>query len=328
MIVILYLLGFMALTYALVLLFIFWSVRRNLQWYSKPSEEGKFCDGHGKKLFYRSKGKDDPAVVIIHAIGSAQAEWWPIQNEIGSKYRTITWDRSGYNWSTAQESSHKASDIASELDMILKLERVKKPVLLVAEGTGAVYARYYAAAHPENVKGILFIDPLPLQYKHWLNTINDMDECPNLFEATAKKKKLATRGYFRVFPLFRGYKLDKRFKRHIEEHYARSENYNAMQLEYSELESSLAEIEAMGEFPPLPIRVLYPSNESLIRDWIRNGIPEYSARQLGRLHQELSRDILQLSPNADLLEIPGSGEHIHLSKPDIVVREILNMLEN
>lgn len=324
---ILYLLALMAILYVLILLYIFWSIRRNMQWFSKPSEAGKLVDAHGKKLFYRAKGKSEPVVVIINAIGSAQAEWWPIQNEVGSKYRTITWDRAGYGWSTPQEGSHKASDIALELDAILKLGRIKKPVLLVAQGTGTVYARYYAATRPQNVRGALFINPLPLDYKHWLDNVNEIDECPNLFEAASKRKKLAIRGYYRIFPLFKGYKMDKRYKRQVDEHYARSENYDTMQLEFSELESSLEEIAAADAFPPIPLRVLYPSNESLIRDWIRNGIPEYSARQLGRLHQEVSGDILKLSPHATMVEVEGSGEHIHISKPDVVVREILNMLE-
>ncbi len=322
----LYLLGFTALLYATVLLFIFLNIRRGLQWFSKPSPEGKFVDAHGMKLYYRVKGKGEPVVVVINAIGSAQAEWWPIQNEVGSKFRTITWERAGYGWSTPDENSRNAANIAQELDVILKSEKIKKPVFLVAQGTGSVYARFYAITRPQNVRGALFIDPLPVKYKHWLNTINEIEECPNLFEAALKKKKLATRGFYRLFPLYKGYKLDKRYKRDIIEHYARSENYDTMQLEYSQLESSLKEMEVEGDFPPIPLMVLYPSNESLIREWVRNGVPEYSARQLGRLHHELSGDILKISPKTTLLEVEKAGEHIHLSKPDIVVREILAML--
>lgn len=310
----------------LVYFFILISTRKNIKWFNTPSSEGKFADAHGNKIYYRVKGKGEPVVVVITDIGSSQAEWWPIQNEVGSKYRMITWDRAGYGWSTADKSPRTAAIISDELDMVLKFERIKKPIFLVAHGVGTIYARYYAATHPKNIIGALLINPLLLQYSQWLNTINETEECLNIYESTQKKKKYAGKGIYRVFSPIKGYKLDRRYKRDIIEHYSRTENYDTMELELSELQSTFSEIEAAGTFPSIPLKVLHPANESLIREWVRNGTPEYSARQLGRLHQELSRDILNLSPKATLHEIKDSGEYIHLSKPDIVVKEIINMM--
>ena len=324
-----FLLIFLALVlfiYVLFLIFIFLSVRKNIKWFKSPPTEGKFADFHSKKIFYRVKGKGEPVIVIINEIGSSQSEWWPIQNELGQKYRVITWDRVGYGWSSAEESPRTASNIANDLDSILKFEKVKKPVFLIANGTATLYARYYSSTRPYSVRGCLFINPIPIKYKLWIDTINEMDECPNIFESAIKKKKYATRGFYRIFVPFKGYKLDKRYKRDITEHYSRSEHYETMQLEYSEILNSISEINLSDKFPPIPLKILNTSNEGLIREMIRKRIPEYSARQLGRLYNELSSDILNLSPKSSHLEIGGTGEYIHLSKPDIIVRETLNML--
>lgn len=310
----------------LTYLFIFISVQRNIKWFKNASAEGKYADFHGKKIFYRVKGKGEPVVVVLNDIGSSQAEWWPIQNEVAQKFRMITWDRAGYDWSTPEEDLRSCAKICDELDSILKFERIKKPIFLVANGTGTVYARYYAMTHPLNVMGALFISPILLQYSHWLNTINETEECHNVFERTQKKRKYASRGIFRLLPPVMGYKLDRRYKRHIVEHYTKVENYDTIHLELSQIQNNLIEIEKAGAFPPIPLKILYPSNESLIREWIRSGTPEYSSRQLGRLHNELSGDILTLSPKADICEIEGTGEYIHLSKPDIVVKEIFEMV--
>lgn len=327
MIFLVYLLSLTVLAGASIYLFIFINLRKSMKWFESPSSEGKFVDSHGKRIFYRVRGKGEPVAVVIGDIGSSQAEWWPVQNEVGMKYRMITLDRPGYGWSAAQENPRTAANVSEELDVILKFERIKKPIFLIAQGAGTIYARYYAATHPQNVKGALFIDPMPLRYEYWLSTINDIDDVDNLSEANKKKKLKASKGFFRIFSPFKGYHLDMRYKRYIVEHYCRTENYDTAQIEISQIENVLGEIETAGDFPPIPLKVLYPANESLIRDWVKNGAPEYSARQLGRLHNELSRDILSLSPKSSILEVERSGEFIHLSKPDIVAQEILDLMK-
>lgn len=311
----------------LLILFIFLSIRRNINWFSSSPMEGKFADFHGRKIYYRVKGKGDPAIVVFGAMGSSQAEWWPIQNDIGIYYRMITWDRAGYGWSSPIDELPSAAVVTEELNNLLKFERVKKPVLIVAHGTGTLYARYYATKYPDKVTGALFIDPFPLNYKKWLEGANEIEDFPNLPAMATRNKLKAGKGYFRIFSPFKGYRLDKRYKRDMIEHYSRTENYDTLQTELSQVEGILEEIKEAGDFPNIPLRVLYPGNESLIRDWVRRGISEYSARQKGRLHQGLIKDILSLSQKSSMYEIEGSGEFIHLSKPDIVTKEILDMMK-
>lgn len=324
-----YVLTFIVAAFVLSYLYIYSSCIKNSRWFKKTSPEGKFADSNGKKINYRVRGKGGAVVVVINAIGSCQAEWWPIQNEIGLRNRMITWDRSGYGWSTSQDEASTASAISEELNIILKFEKIRKPIILVADSTSTFFAMHYATTHPEKVSAVLLINSLPLRYSEWIDTLNNIDECPSLLETAEKKRFNASKGLFRIFSPFKGYKLDRRYKRHIIEHYTRTENYDTMKAEISQLENCLNEIRAAGDFPQIPIKVIYSASESLIRDWVRKGMNEYSARQLGRVQEELSRDILSISPNSTSMEIEGSGEFIHLSKPDIIVSEINNMiLEN
>jgi pimeloyl-ACP methyl ester carboxylesterase len=299
---------------------------RSVKWFKEPSDEGKFADFNDKKIYYRVKGKGNAVVVIINSIGSSQAEWWPIQNEIDLKGRIITMDRIGYGWSTSDNDEISPFNFSDELDTILKFEKVKKPIYIVAHGTGVIYARYYCATHPSKVLGALFINPIPLGYKDWAKAVESIDECPSMLESAKKMQKIASKGIYRILPPFKGYKLDRRYKRHIIEHYSKTENYDTMQTEISQLEKVLDAIDSSDEFPQIPLKILYPAAEPLIRDWVRSGINEYSARQLGRKYQELSRDLLSLSPFSTSMEVEGAGEHIHLGKPDIVIREIKAMI--
>lgn len=52
----------------------------NNRWLKQPPDEGKFLDNSGKKLFYRTRGKGDPAVIILHNSGSSSMD--------GGQFRT------------------------------------------------------------------------------------------------------------------------------------------------------------------------------------------------------------------------------------------------
>jgi len=321
-----YIIAILIFTSLSVYLYILISNIRSVKWFNEPSKEGKFAAGEGRKIYYRIKGKSGPVVVIINSIGSSQAEWWSIQNEVAQKCRVITFDRPGYGWSTSENENITAAGFAEELDMILKFEKVRKPIFIVANGTGTIFARYYCATHPTKVLGAFFTNPFPLRYSEWMDAIKDIDECPDMIETAMKMRYKASKGIYRLMSPFRGYRLDHRYKRYIIEHYSKTEHYDMMQKEFSQLDSINAEVEAAGSFPSIPLRVLYPAGEPLIRDYIRKGINEYSARQLGRAYQELTEDILTLSPNSSSVEVEGAGEHIHLGKPKIVIEEINNMV--
>jgi pimeloyl-ACP methyl ester carboxylesterase len=315
-----------ALLFMLAVLFVLLSKPVNNRWYNNPYPEGKFLKSHQKKLHYRVTGKNEPAIVIITSAGSSQAEWWIIQNSLQLKYKTITWDRSGYGRSDSKKTEPTNAQIADEIDQILKFERIKKPVFLVAHGTGTIYAKYYAATRPDKVTGCLFVNPVPVNYAHWLDLVKENDDFPTIFETIEKRKNLASRGYYRIFSPIRGYKFSRRYKRAIVEHYTRIENYETAHRELSELLNNTDEINSLKLPLSVPVKILYPADESLVREWIKNGISEYSARQLVRIYQELCMENMDFSLSSSNLEIAGTGEHIHLSKPDIIIREIENMI--
>jgi len=308
----------------LYFLFIFLSFRINRKWFEKFPGEGKITDINGKKVFMRVKGEGD-TIVVINATGSSQAEWWPVQDTLGHRYRVITYDRSGYGWSTADEKPKTVQNICDELDLILNLEGVDKPVYIVSGGTGAIYALYFAMTRPGKTAGVLFINPVPYEYDIWLDNVNYTEDFCNIFETAQRMEKYASKGVYRILNPLRGYKPDKKYKRYIAEHYTRIENYKTIKAELDELVNS-ARLLKNNVFPPVPLRILNTSIEFLIREWVKNGASEYSARQLGRLLETIIKDYMLLSSDTVFVEVTGTGEHIHLSQPEKVAEEISEMI--
>lgn len=337
---IIYALLSIAFIVALGYLYIFLSGLKNNKWYKKPPSEGNYIDSNGLKLFYREKGKSGATVVVINTIGSSQAEWWPIQNEIGLRNRMIIWDRTGYGRSNNNPTMQTANDAqtddalqintaetaAEELNVILKFKKIRKPIILVANHTGILLAMYYAKAYPETVAGLIFVNPFPLRYSDFIDAIKDIDECPNPLEIINRNPIKGSKGLYRMLSPYKGYKLDKRYLKHIIEHYSKVENYDTMKIETANINEILDNIKEAGEFPKIPIRVLYPASEPLIRDFVRSGINEYSSRQLERVYEEYSADMINLTPETTSQEVAGAGTHIHISNPDIIVREINKMI--
>jgi pimeloyl-ACP methyl ester carboxylesterase len=62
------------------------------------------------------------------------------------------------------------NDYAQELRHFVTLDAVPKPVLLTGYSYGGFVARYHAAHHPEQVRGIVLIDT---PHAHWMRRMRD-----------------------------------------------------------------------------------------------------------------------------------------------------------
>ena len=108
-----------------------------------------------------------------------------------------------------QKDTAKAT--AEELNIILKFKKIRKPVILVANHTGILLALYYAKTFPENVAGMILVNPFPLRYSDFINDIKDIDECADPLEIIDKNYSKATKGLFRMLSPYKGYRLDRRY---------------------------------------------------------------------------------------------------------------------
>lgn len=300
----------------------------NNKWLNHPSDEGKFVDCKGKRMFYRVKGKGDPAVVIINTFGSSSIEWWPVQNELDKHSRIISFERPGYGWSPESDTDSKASEVTEEIDVILKFERIKRPVILVANGYASIYARHYACTKPQNVAGAVFINPVPVDYRHWSSSLSELEEYRSPEKKARSRMKLSRQGFYRLFSPFRRYFRGLKYGSGMTEFYNSSSTYGTMLRELAGITESLEQIRNADSFPHIPLKVLFSGEEPLIREWTRYGIPEYTARQICRQYRILSMDNLYLSQKAAIAEIEGIGELIHLGKPQEVASHIASMIKH
>lgn len=107
---------------------------------------------------YREAGAD-PALVLLHGIGSGAASWVHQLEALSTRFRVIAWDAPGYGRSTALAgTAPAAADYAQALASFLDALRVDR-LVLVGHSLGALIATRFAAAQPGRVRGLVLLNP-------------------------------------------------------------------------------------------------------------------------------------------------------------------------
>lgn len=103
-------------------------------------------------------GSGEPAVVIEPAYGGAARSWRSIAEAVARKTTVVTYDRAPYGDSSAARDSRKPRDVARDLHAVLHALGITGSLVLVGHSIGGVYARAYAASHPDDVAGMVLVD--------------------------------------------------------------------------------------------------------------------------------------------------------------------------
>ncbi|TWT51930.1 Fluoroacetate dehalogenase [Thalassoglobus neptunius] len=100
-----------------------------------------------------------PAVVIESGLGATVEEWSRVQELLSQKTQVICYNRAGIGGSQPGAEPRDASTISRELRELLLRLQVDPPFVIVGHSIGGIYVRQFAAEHPDEVCGIILLDP-------------------------------------------------------------------------------------------------------------------------------------------------------------------------
>jgi pimeloyl-ACP methyl ester carboxylesterase len=121
---------------------------------------GDLVELKGRRLHLLAMGDGSPAVVFESGLMSTVLSWGHIQAEIANDARAVSYDRAGLGWSDTGPAPRDAERIVSELHQLLGQAQVSPPFILVGHSFGGLTARLFAARYPEEVAGLVLIDPV------------------------------------------------------------------------------------------------------------------------------------------------------------------------
>lgn len=116
--------------------------------------------GSGCDLYFFEEGRGEPTVLFEAGIGATHLNWRGIQDSISNVAHTIAYDRAGLGWSSPSRTARTPSNIALELHRMLDASGCHGPYVLVGHSFGGLVMRRYALLFPQEVAGIVLVDPM------------------------------------------------------------------------------------------------------------------------------------------------------------------------
>ena len=113
-------------------------------------------NGYGMHLYCTGTGA--PVVIVEAGLGNDFVSWQKVQPEVAKFTRVCTYDRAGLGWSDDQPVPHDAEHIARQLQALLNTAGENPPLVIVGASAGGFYARQFVSEFPQQVAGLVFSD--------------------------------------------------------------------------------------------------------------------------------------------------------------------------
>ncbi|MEV5682749.1 MULTISPECIES: alpha/beta hydrolase [unclassified Streptomyces] len=120
---------------------------------------GRLYDIGGRQLMLHRSGTGGPAVVFLPGAGMVGLDYLNTHDKVAEFTTSVLYDRAGTGWSARAQLPRSAAEVADELHAVLRAAGVPAPYVLVGHSLGGAYARRYAQRFPDEVAGLLLLDP-------------------------------------------------------------------------------------------------------------------------------------------------------------------------
>jgi pimeloyl-ACP methyl ester carboxylesterase len=273
---------------------------------------GRSIDVGGRTLNLHCSGGAAPTVILESDHGVPGLAWSVVQSRISKLARACWYDRAGYGWSDSGPFPRHSNEIAQDLHMLLRNAGVVPPYVLVGHRFGAFNTRAFRASYPDEVVGMVLIDPPsddpaadnptvpPKQHIEFFRTAMVV-----LF------RTLGEVGFWRLMssnpaPPSTGFSPGDWAAISM---LTRQPKSVAARLKETPLRVSAAQVRAAGDLGDVPLIVLSPPLAA-------------AANTRQRRKFELQSGLVRLSRQGTLAMLPGSDPMLPYTAPDSIIQAI------
>lgn len=109
-------------------------------------------------LYVRCTGSGSPTVLLEGGDGDTSDSYGFAEPDVAKVTRTCVYDRANLGQSDPAPGPRGLSELVGDLDGLLRSARIPGPYVLVGTSGGGYVTAGFAAAHPRDVAGMVFVD--------------------------------------------------------------------------------------------------------------------------------------------------------------------------
>jgi len=304
---------------------------------AKYPPPGQMVDVDGYRLHIHCQGtpvEGSPTVVLESAHSEPGLSWASVQPEVAKFTRVCSYDRAGLGWSERSPKPRTADTIVAELHTLLARAGIEPPYVLVGHSIGGMYVRLYAHEHPDEVAGVVLVDP------------THEEQSTRMPEAIAKMQATSTKAAGCMFGLFRAMSAIRLLAplakmkggvwpmpiprearaAYLSTVYSGPQYFKAATRETLAMPESRAlvrarQIRSLGD---IPLTVISAGKPAIAAG---HGISEADAERMKAVAAELHNEMAALSPRGKRVVAEGSGHYVQVERPALVVEAIREVVE-
>lgn len=106
-----------------------------------------------------SAGSGRYTVIFESGFGTGLNAWRKVAPEVAQTARVVSYSRAGHGKSEPRPEPRTIAQSTLELEQLIASARLAPPFILVGHSYGGLLARSFAARHPDQVAGMVLVDP-------------------------------------------------------------------------------------------------------------------------------------------------------------------------
>ena len=258
---------------------------------------GQLVDVGGYQMHIFCQGEQRggaPTVVLDASYPATVSSWIWIQPQVAAVARVCAYDRAGAGWSDPSPSAPNIGQMAAELQRLLEASGEPGPYILVGHSWGGAVTRLFAASHPQQVDGLIWIEALhPDGWARRGLPESTLGGIPPSQAATIPV--LARLGLFRLLPGLRGLwgivpGLPQRQQAELTAYFNSSKWAEHIVAVEQELPTSLVQLREAGGLADIPLAIVIGA----------------AGEEASGIGLQLQRELAALSTNSEEHRVAGA----------------------
>jgi len=282
---------------------------------------GRLYAVEGLKLSLNRTGEGSPAVVIMPGAGLIGLDYLNLQDALDGAATVVTYDRAATGWSDPVALPRSAAAVAQESRALLQAAGIAPPYLLVGHSLGGAYARRYAQLFPDEIAGLLFLDPAHEGYEidpPRMGLVDQVRQTIRLLGAFLRFKAVYRPMFARMYAAW-----PAPLRRTLVDYHLRA--WRKTLQETRNLQSEvMGEVRDGGALPDRPLIVLTALG---LDPFMARFAPEPYLRALNDRKRQFYANFAATVPRGENRLVEDAGHStLHIDRPDAVIQAIRDLI--